>query len=189
VGAELLVHAIVCAFAEQMKVVARQGRRKAVGILDVLDRPFAVGHPEAVGAEREPSERPFPKACGMNAAKRACRLTVVTRYDGNVSSLRQERPYGDRGVGVRMRTQHRKWITMRTNDESIDRTGRKPHVFIVPGPNDSSRAAVHDVSVVTVRQVEQHGRPSGGPRSSAGFAGATDSMGEGLGGAVEALSH
>src|SRR5262249_42281660 len=160
--------AIVCAFAEKVEVVAGQGRRKAVGILDVPNRAFPVGHAEAVRAEREPSDRPFPKACGMNAVKWARVLAALTNQDGNVSRRWQEHPHGDRGAGVRMRTQHRKWITVRTNYESIDRTGRKPHIFIVPGPIVSSCARV-----VSLRRGELCGRPSDGPRSSAGFAGVT----------------
>jgi len=139
-----------------------------------------------VGTEYRPGERSFPKTGGMDAVKRPQRLSTVTRHDGDLSSLGEERPDGDCGAGIHMRTQYGKWITMRTDNEFIDRGGGKAHIFIVPA---RTAPRVRNVGLGRVEAVRSCRKPFGSPRSSAGFAGATEFWGRVWEGAVEALSH
>ncbi len=132
VGAELVVHAIVGALAEQVEIVVGQRRGEAVGILDLRDTPLVVGHAQLVGSEGG-RQGTFPEAGGVHGPERMWRPAAAARHHGHRPRLGQERADGETLIPVRMRTQYRERITVLARDEGLDHVGRRSHRLIVPG--------------------------------------------------------
>ena len=128
VRAEPLEEAVVGALAEQVQVVGAEGRREAVGILDLGDLPLVVDHSKPV-REREAAARhlAFPEAGRMHRAQRA---------DGAVGHHRRHRagggeqgPHADHALAAGVRAQHREGVTVLAGDDSVDRVGRERNVW------------------------------------------------------------
>ena len=144
VGPEPLEEAEVGALAEQVQIVAAEGGREPVGVLDLAHAPLIVHEAEAVGQGQgaPPRHLALPEAARMRQAQRGDR--AVGREHRGRAGRGQEGPHADRAVAAGVRAQYRERVAVLAGDDGVHDVGRKRregHRLVGPAPLAGNRAS------------------------------------------------
>jgi hypothetical protein len=136
VSPEALEETKVGAFTEQVQVVAAQGGREPVRILDLAHASLIVHEPEAVGqGQGATRDLALPYAARMHRAQRSDRAVGRERRDR--AGRGQEGPQADGAVAAGVRTQDRERVAVLAGDDGVHHVGRKRcerHRLVGPAP-------------------------------------------------------
>ncbi len=135
VRAELVVDAVVGAFAEEMQIEVGQRGRKAIGILELADDALPFGHTQTVREGRGAPTRGrrdarLPEAGGVDAS-RGMRGAALAGRDLHRAGVGEEGADGQRAVVIDVGAENRERVAVLAHDEGADRVGGKAHPPIV----------------------------------------------------------